>query len=105
MHLRSLYSKIIGVEREKYFTDYSESNREIIQNIIYEKIMSGKPFMAARLGRTELQVLENLKYTFYARRSNLNYIRWKGQPNFINWQQMRAFYELSGFIHGMILMH
>lgn len=97
MHLRSLYSKIIGVEREKYFTDYSESNREIIQNIIYEKIMSGKPFMAARLGRTELQVLENLKYTFYARRSNLNYIRWKGQPNFINWQQMRAFYELSGF--------
>lgn len=97
MHARSLYGKIIGVHKISFFTEESEKDKEKIQSIIYDKIQLGKPLMIARLGHTEMMILENLRYTFYKHRSNLRYIMWKGQPNFLNPILLPMFHKLSGF--------
>lgn len=97
MHLRSLYAKTIGPKPISFFTDYSIKDKDKIQQIIYDRIETGTPLMIARLGHTEMMMLENIKYTFYAYRSNLKYITWKGQPNFINSNVTSIFNKYSGF--------
>lgn len=91
-HLR-LNHKIILKLRHLYGVIYhppkpnvppSLSDKDKIQQIIYAKIVEGKPLMVARIGSVECDVLENIKYTFFEKRSNLKFICWKGQPNFLN---------------------
>lgn len=89
--------KIIGPHAESFFTKESEKDKEKIMSIICDAIQSRKPLMIARLGHTEMMVLENLKYTFYKYRSNVKYIIWRGQPNFLNPILIPMFNQLSGF--------
>lgn len=95
-HLRSAYSKFFRPS-PVYYTDGSIKEKDAIQKIVADGIYSGRPFMAARIGSIELEVCENLKYSLYHKRSNLKYIQWKGQPNFINTDLMCRFANNAGF--------
>lgn len=94
--LRSLYSKLFGptpvLQAPPRLMD-----KEQIQKIIAGKIHEGKPFMSARFGSIECDVCENVKYTFYKKRSNLRFICWHGQPNFINPWVVPLFSKNAGF--------
>lgn len=94
--LRSLYGKIFHPSQPQ-FTLNCEKDKERIQCLIYEKIMEGKPLMIARMGRTEIDVCENIRYTFHKKRSNWKFISWQGQPNFLNPFLIPNFNRLSGF--------
>lgn len=74
-----------------------EMDKERTQEIIREKIEAGKPFMLARFGSIECDVCENVRFTFYRRRSNLRFICWRGQPNFINPWVVPLFSKNAGF--------
>ena len=95
MHLRSVYSKIFAIRIHP--SPPHETNKEIIQGIISEKILSGKPFMFGRIGRIEGDVCENIKNTFHEKRSNLKFIMWRGQPNFLNPFLLPLFKKNAGF--------
>lgn len=74
-----------------------EMNKDVIQKIIYDKIIEGKPLMVARFGSIECDVCENVRYTYYKKRSNLRFICWHGQPNFINPYVVPLFSKNAGF--------
>lgn len=74
-----------------------EMNKDVIQKIIYDKIIDGKPLMVARFGSIECDVCENVRYTYYKKRSNLRFICWHGQPNFINPYVVPLFSKNAGF--------
>lgn len=74
-----------------------EMNKAVIQKIIYDKIIEGKPLMIARFGSIECDVCENVRYTYYKKRSNLRFICWHGQPNFINPYVVPLFSKNAGF--------
>lgn len=93
--LRALYSKLFG--NGIIPPPPREMDKERIQNLIYDKIISGEPFMFARLGRLEGDVCENVKYTFHEKKSNLDFIRWRGQPNFLNPYLIPLFGMNAGF--------
>lgn len=96
--LRSIYGKSCG-----RFTNFIpnglniENNRDNIQELICNALLANKPLMVARLGRTEIDVCENVMYTFYKKRSNWKFICWKGQPNFLNPFLIPNINKLSGF--------
>lgn len=94
--LRRLYS-VVFKPSHVYYTLYCERDKNTIQKIIYDKIRSGSPLMIARMGSIEMDVCENIKYTFYKRRSNLKFIMWKGQPNFMNLHLLSLFHKNAGF--------
>lgn len=94
--LRSLYGKVFHPSQPQ-FTLNCEKDKEKIQRIIYDKIVEGKPLMVARMGRTEIDVCENIKYTFHQKRNNWKFISWQGQPNFLNPFLIPNFNKLSGF--------
>lgn len=95
MKLRHLYSRIISPKVLP--GPPCETDKEKIQQIVYDKIMEGKPLMVARFGSIECDVCENVRYTFYKKRSNWRFIRWKGQPNFINPYVTPLFSKNAGF--------
>lgn len=95
LSLRHLYSKII--KPKVLPAPPRETNKSKIQEIIYNKIIEGKPLMIARFGSIECDVCENIKYTFYKKRSNLRFICWHGQPNFINPFVVPLFSKNAGF--------
>ena len=74
-----------------------EMDKERIMKIVYDKIMEGKPLMFARFGSIECDVCENVKYTLHEKRSNWKFIRWRGQPNFINPFVTPLFSKNAGF--------
>lgn len=82
IRLRSLYSRIFG--NSIVPPPPRDMDKEHIQKLIFDKIKEGEPFMFARLGRLEGDICENVKNTFYSKKSNVDFIRWKGQPNFLN---------------------
>ena len=94
--LRGIYGKFFNPSQPQ-FTINCEKNKEVIQKMIYERIVGGQPLMVARMGRTEIDVCENVKYTYYKHRSNWKFISWKGQPNFLNPFLIPNFNKLSGF--------
>ena len=94
--MRSLYSKLFQITAQNY-NPHCENEKEVIQHLIYEKIMEGKPLMVARMGKTEIDVCENLRWTYYEHHSNWDFIRWKGQPNFLCPWLIPNFNKLSGF--------
>lgn len=94
--LRSLYGRAFHPSQPQFTLD-CEKDKDKIQKIIFDKIIEGKPLMVARMGRTEIDVCENIKYTFHKKRSNLKFIKWKGQPNFLNPFLIPNFNKLSGF--------
>lgn len=96
MRLRSLYGKTFH-PKDIFFTDYSEKSRDKIQQIIYDKIIEGKPLMVARMGSIELDVCENIKRCFFSKSSNIAFIRHKGQPNFLNPFLLPLFHKNAGF--------
>lgn len=96
MKLRGLYAKLLSLPKQNV-TDNCEKDKDKIQKIIAERILGGQPLMVARMGRTEIDVCENVKYTFYKHRSNLRFIAWRGQPNFLNPFLIPNFNKLSGF--------
>lgn len=95
MKLRHLHSLVIKPKVQP--APPREMNKEKIQQIVYDKIMEGKPLMVARFGSIECDVCENVKYTFYKKRSNWKFIQWKGQPNFINPYVTPLFSKNAGF--------
>lgn len=94
--MRSVYGRLFHPSQPQ-FTIYCEKNKDVIQKIIYDRIVGGEPLMVARMGRTEIDVCENVKYTYYKHRSNWKFISWKGQPNFLNPFLIPNFNKLSGF--------
>lgn len=74
---------------------YKDKDR--IMQIVYDKIIEGKPLMFARFGSIECDVCENVKYTLHEKRSNWKFICWKGQPNFINPFIIPLFSKNAGF--------
>lgn len=93
--LRALYSKMVG--NSIIPPPPRDMNKEHIQNLIYNRIIEGKPFMFARLGRLEGDVCENVRNTFHKKKSNLDFIRWRGQPNFLNPYLIPLFGMNAGF--------
>lgn len=83
MKMRHLYSILNGPLKVPSAPS-REMDKEKIQQIVYDKILEGKPLMVARFGSIECDICENIRYTFYKKRSNLKFMQWKGQPNFIN---------------------
>lgn len=96
MRLRSLYGKLLH-PKETFFTDNSEKNKDKIQQIIYDKIVEGKPLMVARMGSIELDVCENIRRCFFSKSSNIAFIMHKGQPNFLNPFLLPLFHKNAGF--------
>ena len=96
MKLSHLY-RIIHGETPTPPAPPREMNKEVIQRIISNKILEGKPLMVARFGSIECDVCENIRYTFYKKRSNWKFICWKGQPNFINPYNTPLFSKNAGF--------
>lgn len=94
--MRSVYGKLFHPSQPQ-FTMNCEKNKNMIQKVIYERILGGRPLMVARMGRTEIDVCENVKYTYYKHRSNWKFISWTGQPNFLNPFLIPNFNKLSGF--------
>lgn len=94
--LRSIYGKVFHPDQPQFTLD-CEKDKEKIQKIIYDKIIEGKPLMIARFGSIECNVCENIRYTFYKKRSNIPFILWKGQPNFINPYLIPSFSNNAGF--------
>lgn len=94
--MRGVYGKLFHPSQPQY-TLNCEKNKDAIQRLIYELILGGQPLMVARMGRTEIDVCENVKNTFFSRRSNWKFISWKGQPNFLNPFLIPNFIKLSGF--------
>lgn len=97
MRLRSLYSRLFPKDVYVLPAPPCEKDKEKIQQIVYDKIMEGKPLMIARFGSIEADVCENVKYTLHEKRSNWKFIRWKGQPNFINPYVTTLFSKNAGF--------
>lgn len=97
IRLRRLYSILCASKIKVQSGPPCETNKEKIQQIVYDKIMSGKPLMIARFGSIECDVCENVRYTFYKKRSNWKFICWKGQPNFINPYVVPLFSKNAGF--------
>lgn len=95
MFLRHQYSKVF--KPKVLPAPIREMNKDIIQKIIYDKIIEGKPLMVARFGSIECDVCENVRYTYYKKRSNLRFICWHGQPNFINPYVVPLFSKNAGF--------
>lgn len=95
MSLRHIYSKII--KPRVLPAPPREMNKTAVQKIIYDKIIEGEPLMVARFGSIECDVCENIRYTFYKKRSNLRFICWRGQPNFINPFLIPLFCKNAGF--------
>lgn len=96
LRFRSLYGKIFPPRIINYNSNCL-TDRDQIQQIVLNKIISGCPLMVARMGRTEIDVCENIKYTFFEHRNNWKFIQWKGQPNFLNPWLIPNFNKLSGF--------
>ena len=94
--LRGIYSKLFPL-KHVLPAPPREMDKERTQEIIANKIKEGKPFMLARFGSIECDVCENVKYTFYKKRSNLRFICWHGQPNFINPWVVPLFSKNAGF--------
>lgn len=94
--LRSIYGRLFRPQQTNY-NNSCITDKHVIQKIIYEKIIEGKPLMVARMGKTEIDICENIKWTFYENHSNIDFIRWKGQPNFLNPWLISNFNKLSGF--------
>lgn len=74
-----------------------ELDKQKIMQIVHDRISEGRPFMFARLGSIECDVCENVKYTYYEKRSNWKFITHKGQPNFINPFLLPLFSNNAGF--------
>ena len=73
-------------------------DKERIQHIIAERISSGQPMMMARFGTIECDVCENMRNTFYGGRGgNWRFIRWRGQPSFVNPYVVPLFTKNAGF--------
>lgn len=96
IRLRGIYGRLFHPAYPNS-TEDCEKDKEKIQNLIAERIRVGKPLMVARLGRTEIDVCENIRYTFHKRRSNWRFIKKEGQPNFLNPFLIPNFSRLSGF--------
>ena len=94
--LRGIYSKLFPL-KHVLPAPPREMDKGRTQEIIANKIKEGKPFMLARFGSIECDVCENVKYTFYKKRSNLRFICWHGQPNFINPWVVPLFSKNAGF--------
>ena len=94
--MRGAYGKLFRPSQPQY-TLNCEKDKDAIQRLICELIRGGQPLMVARMGRTEIDVCENVKNTFFRRRSNWKFISWKGQPNFLNPFLIPNFIKLSGF--------
>lgn len=71
-------------------------DKEKIQKIIYDRIMEGKPLMAARFGSIELTSLDNT-LMMKEKRSNWGYISWKTEPNYFRERQAKALCNNAGF--------
>lgn len=71
-------------------------DKEEIQQIVYDKIMEGKPLMVARFGSTELASLDNA-LMMKEKRSNWGYISWKSEPNYFRERQAAALCNNCGF--------
>ena len=67
--LRGIYGRLFNPSQPQ-FTINCEKDKDVIQKMIYERIVGGQPLMVARMGRTEIDVCENVKYTFFKKRSN-----------------------------------
>lgn len=93
--LRGLYKKIFKPLPEPP-APKCESNKEKIQALIKDSIVSEKPLMVARFGSTELTSLENALY-MKEKRSNWRYITWHGEPSFFHIVQAQHLCDLSGF--------
>jgi len=97
MKFRRLYSVLHGGKLAVPPAPPREMDKEEIQRIVHAAIMGGGPLMVARFGSIECDVCENVKYTFYKKRSNWKFVRWKGQPNFINPYLVKLFGKNAGF--------
>lgn len=75
---------------------YCDQDRENIQTLIKEKILSNKPLMVARFGSIELTSLENALY-MKEHRSNWRYISWQGEPSYFKHSQAQALCNSAGF--------
>lgn len=71
-------------------------DKERIQQMIYDKIIEGKPLMVARFGSIELTSLDNA-LMMKERRSNWGYISWKTEPNYFRKKQAAALCNNAGF--------
>lgn len=71
-------------------------DKEEIQQIVYDKIMEGKPLMVARFGSIELTSLDNA-LMMKEHRSNWGYISWKTEPNYFRERQAAALCNNAGF--------
>ena len=78
--LRGIYGKFFN-HSQPQFTINCEKDKDVIQKMIYERIVGGQPLMVARMGRTEIDVCENVKYTYYKHRSNWKFNLWKVRFN------------------------
>lgn len=96
IRLRGVYGRLFRTY-DPNCTEDCEKDKETIMRLIAERIHEGKPLMVARLGRTEIDVCENIRYTFHKHRSNWRFIKKVGQPNFLNPFLIPNFNRLSGF--------
>ena len=96
LKMRSLYSRFFHITAQNY-NPFCITDKDSIQKIIFDRIVEGQPLMVARMGKTEIDVCENIRYTYYKHHSNWDFIRWKGQPNFLNPWLIPNFNKLSGF--------
>ncbi len=95
LFFRGLYKKLFHPPFER-FAPVCEKDKDKIQKILSNLIMSKKPFMAARLGSIELSSLENALY-MKEKRSNWRYISWKGEPSFFHRTQAESLCNNAGF--------
>ena len=96
IRLRALYSKVFH-PKQWNTNPNCLLDKETIQSVISEKMEQGHPLMVARLGSIECDVCENIRYTFFEKHSNWDFIRWKGQPNFLNPFLIPLFSKNAGF--------
>ena len=69
--MRGIYGRLFNPTQPQ-FTINCEKDKDVIQKMIYERIVGGQPLMVARMGRTEIDVCENVKYTFFKKRFSID---------------------------------
>lgn len=94
--LRGFYKRLFHPQQINS-TPLCIKDKEAIQMLLYNRIKMASPLMVARMGSIELDMCENLRYTFYEKRGNSKFIRWKGQPNFLNPYLIPIFGKNAGF--------
>ena len=94
--LRGVYKKLVHPPQEPAYDLPCLKEKDAIQELIKQCVLSDEPKMVSRFGSIELTSLENAK-NIREGKSIWRYITWQGEPNYLKRNQAEALCNNAGF--------